>query len=215
VSATQPRRRRRTPEAARQEILDAAESMLAERPVRDLAIDELMATTTLRRSSFYVYFEDRGALMLGLLDRIEGQMMGAATPWFELPRESSVAQAVDALEASILEVMRVFETHGAVIAALADAAVLDEKVEAIYRGVTVQHLIDAVARRLTAERRAGRSDVRRPAETARALILMNERYAGERLGRAPRRAAREVASVLQPIWVAAIYGNAADRPSHG
>lgn len=209
MSDPAPRRRRRTPETARLEILDAAERLLADRPVRDLAIDELMATTTLTRSSFYVYFEDRGALMLALLDRVQGQMLGAGRPWFDLPRPSTRDHAIGALCDSLGEVTRVFAEHGPLIVAVAEAAVMDEKVEAMYRGVTVQGLIDAVARRLAAERRAGRSTVERPKDVAAALVLLNERYSAERLGRPPRRPTRDVAAVLQRIWISTIYGDRA------
>lgn len=210
-----PRRRRRTPEAARDEILDAAERLLAVRPVRDLAVDELMAETTLRRSSFYVYFEDRGALMLGMLDRLQGRVLLAGTPWLrDLTVDATAAQAIAALRQSLSDVTRVFSEHGALIVAVSEAAVMDEKVETMYRGVLLQGLVDAVAARLIAERRAGRSAVPRPKETATALVLLNERYSADRLGRPPRRPARDVAAVLQHLWIGAIYGADLLTPRH-
>ena len=65
LTSSPPKRRRRSPESAEREILDAAESFLRERPFRDLTVDEVMARTTLSRPSFYVYFRDRHHLRCG------------------------------------------------------------------------------------------------------------------------------------------------------
>ncbi len=192
--------------------MNAAERMLLDRPLRDLAVDELMASTTLRRPSFYVYFKDRGELMLALLDRLQDKIIGAGRPWFELPAGSTREDAVAALSASLHEVTEVFAEHGALILAVSEAAVMDEKVEAMYRGVTIQALMDAVERRLAAERRAGRSTVTSVRETAAALVLLNERYSSERLGRPPRQAPVKVSRVLRDIWVATVYGTPPAAP---
>jgi AcrR family transcriptional regulator len=186
--------------------MDAAEQMLLDRPLRDLAVDDLMAVTTLRRPSFYVYFKDRGELMLALLDRLQDKILGAGRPWFELPVDSTREEAVEALAASLHEVTEVFAEHGALILGVSEAAVMDEKVEAMYRGVTIQAIMDAVERRLVAERRAGRSTVSSPQETAAALVLLNEGYWSERLGREPRQSPAKVSRVVRDIWVATVYG---------
>jgi len=46
------RRRRRTPEAAEREIIDAAEAFLREQPFRELTVDEVMRRTDPSRPSF-------------------------------------------------------------------------------------------------------------------------------------------------------------------
>ena len=76
-----PRARRRSPESAEREILDAAESFLAERPFRDLSVDEVMARTTMSRPSFYVYFRDRHHLLVRLVEGIGRELFDGANIW--------------------------------------------------------------------------------------------------------------------------------------
>src|SRR5208337_1654627 len=60
------RRRRRKPEAAETEILNAGENFLREFPFRDMTVDAVMSRTGLSRSSFYEYFRDRNHLVIKL-----------------------------------------------------------------------------------------------------------------------------------------------------
>jgi AcrR family transcriptional regulator len=52
------RRRRRRREDSEQEILEAAERLLRERPFRELTVDDLMAATSQSRTAFYRHFTD-------------------------------------------------------------------------------------------------------------------------------------------------------------
>src|SRR3712207_7576997 len=83
VTPTQPpRRRRRSPEEAEREIIAAAESLLRERPFRELTVDEVMRRTGLSRPSFYVYFRDRHHLVLRVVERIGGELFTMSERWF-------------------------------------------------------------------------------------------------------------------------------------
>jgi len=85
-----PRRRRRR-EDSEQEILEAAERLLHERPFRDLTVDDLMAATSQSRTAFYRHFTDRQDLMIRLLrdlnaelwEMIEGWLRGGGDPLAE------------------------------------------------------------------------------------------------------------------------------------
>src|SRR5204862_85399 len=63
-------RRRRRPEEAEAEILDAAESLLRERTPDELSVSSVMAATTLTCNAFYVYFSDRYELLARLVERL-------------------------------------------------------------------------------------------------------------------------------------------------
>src|SRR5207244_10350837 len=68
VAVTQtPTRRRRRPEEAEREILDAARQLLTERPWSEVTVGAVMGRTTLSRKSFYVYFRDRHELITKLV----------------------------------------------------------------------------------------------------------------------------------------------------
>ena len=193
---------RRKPEVAEAEILDAAEQMLRERPFRDFAVDELMRRTGLSRTAFYVYFKDRNGVILRLIERTEEEMFDVANQWLNATRKDPVADVRAALQG----VARVYAKHGPVLAAIAEASHHDDAVEKAYRGGLIEDFIQAVAKTIREEKRAGRVDVPSPVETARALLLLNERYFTESLGRESRISTSKVVETLQTIWVRTIYG---------
>jgi TetR/AcrR family transcriptional regulator, ethionamide resistance regulator len=63
VGAERKPRRRRRPEDAEREILEAAARLFRERPLHAVTVDDIMRRTTLSRKSFYVYFRDRYELV--------------------------------------------------------------------------------------------------------------------------------------------------------
>lgn len=194
------KRRRRSPESAEREILDAAEEFLRERPYRDLTVDEVMARTTLSRPSFYVYFRGRQELVVRLVEGIGGELYGGAAPWLEGdgdPREG--------VRAALVAVAGVYVRHGLALGAIAEAAEHDADVEAIYRGL-VQRFIDANAKRIAEESARGNVTGLDSGETARALVLMSERYLTETLGRPPQEPVEQVVETLATIWLRVLYG---------
>src|SRR5919106_2674502 len=70
----EPKRRRRSREEAEREILDAAASLLRERPLHEVSVSAIMERTTLSRKSFYVYFRDRYALLTRLLTPLRREL---------------------------------------------------------------------------------------------------------------------------------------------
>jgi TetR/AcrR family transcriptional regulator, ethionamide resistance regulator len=194
------KRRRRSPESAEREILDAAEALLRERPFRDLTVDDVMARTTLSRPSFYVYFRGRHELVVRLVEGIGGELYASAAPWLEGdgdPREG-VRAALEAVTA-------VYVRHGLALGAIADAADQDAEVEVIYGGL-VQRFIDANAKRIAEESARGNITGLDSRETARALVLMSERYFTATLGRLPQEPVERVVETLSAIWMRVLYG---------
>ena len=191
----QTRRRRRSPESAEREILEAAEAFLRERPFRDLTVDEVMARTTLSRPSFYVYFRDRHHLAVRLVEGIGAELFTMADRWLKGsgdPREE--------VRAALAGVAGVYARHGLVLAAIADAAGHDPGVEATYRDL-IERFIAATAARIEREPTAGVA----PEETARALVWMNERYLREAFGRQPQTPVATVVDALWTIWARTLY----------
>jgi AcrR family transcriptional regulator len=194
------RRRRRTPKVAEEEIIAAAESLLRERPFRELTVDEVMRRTDLSRPSFYVYFRDRHHLVLRVVEHLGAELFTMSERWLrgngdgpELARE-----ALDGIVA-------VFVEHGPVMRALADAASDDRDVDQAY-GALVQTFVDATARHIDEEMAAGRILPLDGLETAKALVWMMERYLNLSLGREPLTPRASVADTLATIWTRVLYG---------
>ena len=194
------RRRRRSPAEAEREILEAAESFLRKRPLRDLTIDEVMGKTSLSRPAFYVYFKDRHALVLGLIQEIGAELFQMADRWLKSTGDDPRADLRSALEG----VVAAYASHGPVLRAISDAAGDDSTVEAAYRGL-VNRFIDATATHIRTETRTGVIKGLNAKRTASALVWMNERYLSTCLGSEPQVRPREVVDTLYGVWLRTLY----------
>ncbi|WP_447508290.1 TetR/AcrR family transcriptional regulator [Acinetobacter lactucae] len=193
------RRPKHDPKESEREILNAAEQFLSERPFRELNVDEVMRRTGLKRPAFYVHFRDKYDLALRVVQDIGKELFVLSNRWLK-----GNNFPIDAL-AAIEGVVQVYQKHGAVLRALSDAAVADERVEQIYRAL-IQDFIVATAKHIREEQLAGRvTKEMNVEETARALILLDERYLTETLGRSPQTDPKVVISVLYNIWISTLY----------
>jgi AcrR family transcriptional regulator len=198
--AAQGRRRRRTPEAAEREIVEAAEALLREKPFRELTVDDLMRRTGLSRPSFYVYFRDRHDLVLKVVEHIGGELFAMSDRWYE-----GTGDGQTLIREAIEGVVGVFAEHGPVLRALADAASEDPRVEATY-GALIQRFVDATARHIEEEVAAGRVLPLDPVPTATALTWMMERYLQLQIGRTPHAPIDRATDTLTTILSRVLYG---------
>lgn len=206
TAKTTGRRPRHDPRETEREILEAAEALLRECPVREMTVEQVMARTGLKRTAFYAHFQDRHELLLRVVADLGARLFAMADRWLQgVDPERDVIAAIEG-------VAEVYMTDGPVLRALADAAVADERVELAYRGL-VQAFAVATAEHIRAEQAAGRTAAELDAsETARALVWLNERYLSEALGRIPQEDPRRVVGILSRIWLATLYGAAATAP---
>jgi len=198
-SVTGERRRRRTPEQAEREILEATEEFLRDRPFRDLTIDEVMDRTGLSRPSFYVYFRDRHHLALRLLEELAKQVHEDSDAWLQ-----GSSEPPDDMRAAIAGTVTALAQHGSMMRAISDAATEDADVELAYRGV-VEGFIDDTAARIERDVRAGRSGSADSGMLAAALVWMNERYLLQNPVPDTPEDRRRVTDELTRIWMCAIY----------
>jgi TetR/AcrR family transcriptional regulator, ethionamide resistance regulator len=198
---TAPRRRRRSPESAEREIFAAAESFLRERPFHEMTVDEVMARTTLSRPSFYVYFRDRNDLVIRLVNEVGAEVFAMAERWLKGSGDPRT-EVRDALEG----VAAVWSEHGLLLGAMADAGKHDEEVDTAYEAL-LGRFIDATAEHIEDDIKAGLIEPLAPRETARALVLMTERYLVATFGHDPQAPTETVVETLWTLWVRALYGS--------
>jgi TetR/AcrR family transcriptional regulator, ethionamide resistance regulator len=197
-----PKRERRRPEESEREILDAAEQLLRERQLSEITVGDLMARTRLGRSSFYLYFGDLHDVVARLLARLEAALWEPAERWIE----GSEGSPQEDIRRAIGGVVAVWVAQGPVLRAIVEASLHDHEVASLWRGGVIERFVDAVTDRLMEEISRGRIDQLHARETATALLLMNERYLMDTLGRAPQADAKRVAETLGRIWVRTLYG---------
>ncbi|HUA12406.1 MAG TPA: TetR family transcriptional regulator [Solirubrobacteraceae bacterium] len=195
------RRPKHDPKDSEREILQAAEELIRERPLREVTVASIMLRTGLKRPAFWTHFRDRNDVILRIAERISKELVTASNTWLEgdLPTGTDLTHAIE-------RATMVYAEHSAVLRALADAAPTDEQAEAAYRGI-VESLVDAGTRRIRAEQSNGTISRQIDAEeTTRALLWMNERYLYQSMGRSPRPHVAKMTAVLSHIWLAALYG---------
>jgi len=204
-------RRRRTPEEAERAILAAARSFLEERPFREMTVEGVMDRTGLSRPAFYAYFRDRYDLVTRLVEGIGGLLFALDRHWLAGSADGGREEASEVLIGALRGGSETFVRYGPVLRAIADAANQDSRVEEVYRFGLIERLVGAVADRISRDIKAGVSpgDLE-PEETARALVLMTERYLLDAFGRPSSRPSRaKVAAVvgaLEKVWVRTLYG---------
>ena len=176
---------------------------MRERPFRELTVDEVMRRTDLSRPSFYVYFRDRHHLVLKVVERLTGESSDMADIWYRA--EGSGREVIHEATTGIVAI---FERHGAVMEALADAAADDREVEVAYRA-SQEFFIQATAKHVEREIEAGNMLPCNAAETARALCIMNENYLRTVMGRNPTVEPALVVDTLTTIWTRTLYGDTA------
>jgi TetR/AcrR family transcriptional regulator, ethionamide resistance regulator len=202
LSPDKGRRRRRKPEAAESEILNAAERFLREQPLREMTVDDIMSRTGLSRPSFYEYFRDRNQLIIKLAERLSAQNAAVADRWIKSEHPAEDLRPVTE------EIVQLAVPHGHLLRALADAAISDRQVEATYRqelqaaiDKTAQQIRSCVARGLID---LGGLDVK---HLTTALIHMNQAYIIETMGRRPQADPKVVADTLIAIWSRVLFPN--------
>ncbi len=196
-----PRRRRRTPEAAQREIIEAAEALLRERPFRELTVDEVMRRTELSRPSFYVYFKDRHELVLRVVQHIFQNLLAPSNHWLDVERSgpAELRQAIDG-------VVRVYAEHAHVLRALADAAADDPGVEQAYSGLN-NSFRDLGAAKIAADIEAGTVPPMNAHEVATALIWTMERYLYLSFAPDAPLDPETVVETLHTVWSRTLYGS--------
>lgn len=208
-----PRRRRR-PEEAERAILAAGRSFLEEHQFRELTVEKVMARTGLSRPAFYAYFDDRYDLVARLLEGIGGLLFAVDRRWLVGGESGGPEEASEILVDALRGGSETFVRYGPVLRAIAEAAGQDPRVEKVYRYGLLERLVGAVAARVARDVEAGASpsDLD-PEETARALVLMTERYLLDAFGRPEVRPSRAriiaVVGALEKVWIRTLYGTEA------
>lgn len=163
-TARQAPRRRRAPQDARQEIIDATRRLIAERPLHEVTVLAIMGATTLSRKSFYVYFRDRSELILALVRPLRAQADAALEAWAAAP------EPVRAGRAALRAAAGLYREHGALLRALFWASAGDAELAAARQGLT-DPVVDTALRVIGPA--AAEPDPARLRATVRALVTMN------------------------------------------
>jgi AcrR family transcriptional regulator len=123
-------RRSRTSRAERRDelrdrLLKAVEAVTADgESYTELSVERLVKEANVSRSTFYVYFEDKGDLLRTWFAAISDEVSEAAAAWWAL----DAAATRDDLREALAHVVITYRPHTALMAAVYDAASYDAQV---------------------------------------------------------------------------------------
>ncbi|HEY3189241.1 MAG TPA: TetR/AcrR family transcriptional regulator [Solirubrobacteraceae bacterium] len=211
---TQPRRSRRQPRAGRTSkdlraaLLESAERLLAERPLADLAVEDLLSDAGVSRASFYFYFESKHAKVAALLERIVDDVHGAALPWFE----RGDTPPKEALHAALSGSLALWRRHSTVMSASVEHWQSVPELREVWGGV-IARFTDAAAAQIERDRETGAAPPGADPHTlAGVLVAMNERSFYYAISAGDPADDPKLVDTLTGVWLASIYGVTRARP---
>jgi AcrR family transcriptional regulator len=170
-------RRRQSSRAQRSEevrgrLLAVVEQLLEQGDsFTELSVERLVSEAGISRSTFYVYFQDKGELLRAWFIGIEAELESAARDWWGLDSSSRREDLRDALD----KVVRAYRPHTTLMAAMYDAAAYDPGVRELVETMMAGN-IAGLRKHIRAGQREGFIDpALPPQQTAQWLTWMAER----------------------------------------
>jgi AcrR family transcriptional regulator len=197
TSGNAPRDERR-PEVERRLIAAVSKLCGDGTPFAEISISRLVREAGLARATFYLYFPDRSAFGLRLIDYIRDRLIVPMSVLWGTALENR-----QTLEAALLEYVTIFSAEYAVIAAVVETAGFDPAVGACV-DANMQRFITESARVLEAAQSTGVVRAELSAyEAAAALVWMAERACYQLAGAQDKDAHQRLAHTLATIaWYA-------------
>src|SRR5262245_27901672 len=90
------------------------------------SVERIVTEAGISRSTFYVYFEDKGHLLRELTDEVLEQMLASTRAWWARLPEADFAQ----LERGIRQLIDTYREHEVLMAAIVDTSTYDTEVRA-------------------------------------------------------------------------------------
>jgi len=170
-------RRRSTGREARRDdvrvrLLEVVERLLADgESFTEVSVERMVAEAGMARSTFYVYFTDKGDLLGAWFGEITAELRAAARGWWELRPPFGF----DDVRAALAAIVAAYRPHTPLMAAVYDTAAYDPSVRALVTAMMGENTAG-----LRSHLRRGQSDgfvdpALSPRETAAWLTWMAER----------------------------------------
>lgn len=136
----------------------------------EVSVEQLARAAGISRSTFYVYFRDKGDLIGRLTARVADQLVDAFERWWRVAADASIEDLREAVGA----VLAVYEVHQAVLAALVETATYDPVATEVFSN-TMAEFSRTTRSAIGAIRGAGRAHPDLPDELPEVLTYMVER----------------------------------------
>jgi AcrR family transcriptional regulator len=148
-------------------IFDAAELLLAEVPLHDLSVAQIISAAGISRATFYFYFSSKFAVVSGLLARVMDEIFTVVSPFTQ--RDEDVAPE-QALERSLAASIDLWASHRPALRAVHEHWNTTDELRTLWLGI-VERFTAAVAAELDRERAAGLTGVTAASRQLAATLL--------------------------------------------
>lgn len=182
-------------------LLDATQRLIAGgSSFTGLSVEKLSREAGIARSTYYLYFKDKGQLIqeLGLV--MTAELLQTLQRWWDISSQVTLPQ----LRRAMLETLKVYRRYQAIFASLAEAASYDPEVRAAFDQLLQAMTRNALEALLEGKRRGTiHKDV--TDATYMSLVWMTERVAYHRVRNGSEGDLRQAARVLSDIIWRALY----------
>ena len=190
---------RQTRQESRQRIVEATTELVRTRSYSELSVEAVMRAAGLGRTIFYRHFDDLADLLQRASREAVEELLAAQTNiWRTRPDDDP-----DAVRRAFGAAVDVYQRHGPLLRAVAEAAAGDEQIRHGYEEMR-RRFDDFAAESLRGVTADSRTPLANAGETARALNLMGENYLLDVFGREPRVSPETALQTLTEIWEAVI-----------
>ncbi|HYF27872.1 MAG TPA: TetR/AcrR family transcriptional regulator [Baekduia sp.] len=185
-------------------FVDAVEPLLeAGEQYADISVERLIKAVDISRSTFYVYFEDKGELLSAMAEDVTRDLADAGSAWFELAHDAGK----DGLREALRPLFDTYRRHQALLGAVSEVASYDARVRERHLAL-VQTAISGLERHLIDAQAAGAAAPELdPRRTAAWLTWMHERGLHQLAAPAsPEEAGRLLDAMTDLVWRALYSG---------
>jgi AcrR family transcriptional regulator len=186
-------------------VFTATERLLADVPLHDLSVADIIGEAGISRATFYFYFSSKYAVVSGLLARVMGEIYEVVQPFVQ---RSTDVEPQAALRNSLQSAVALWASHRPALRAIHENWNATDELRSLWTSVVEQFTL-AVAAELDRERKSGLAPAGPDSKSlAAALLWGTERclyVAG--LGVDARLPSEtETLEPLMAIWTGAMYG---------
>ncbi len=182
-------------------LLEATERLIAGgSSFTELSVEKLSREAGIARSTYYLYFRDKGQLIQELGQAIAGELLQTTRRWWDISSQVTLPQ----LRRAMRETLTIYLHYQAVFASMAEAAGYDAEVRAGFN-----ELLEAMTRNSLNAVREGqrRGTIHRDVteDSYMALVWMTERVAYHRVRQGSEADLERAAKVLANIIWRVLY----------
>jgi AcrR family transcriptional regulator len=156
----------------RDRLLAVVQGLLADgESFTEISVERMVQATGMARSTFYVYFEDKGDLLRAWFGDIEAEITEASAGWWQIDGSASKAD----LRAALSRIVDTYHPHAQLMSAMFDAAAYDSAVRELTGAMMASNIAGLRKHIRTGQKREFIDPDLPLAETAQWLTWMAER----------------------------------------